>query len=153
MGSILMPGLAASNSAIVCFQIGSYCDSVKLAVCHCRTIGCCATTGPGAAASAQSTAQINRRRMLTPPANVSAIERIRAFGARLRLEWHLGKHVEIRLDAETRAFGQQEVTVLEADRNARCAIAKRALAFHLLEDEEIRYRGRQVHGCNGADRA
>src|ERR1022692_2231246 len=42
-GSILMPGLAAGIAAIVCFHTGSYWLSVRLAVCHCNTIGCWAS--------------------------------------------------------------------------------------------------------------
>src|SRR5213078_1848499 len=60
-GSTLMQGLAASNSAIVAFHTGSYCDSVRFAVCHCMTIGCWADAAPNARQAATATTRMTLR--------------------------------------------------------------------------------------------
>src|SRR5689334_20567992 len=95
-GSIFTPGLTASNSLIVSFHTGSYCDSVRLAVCHCSTTGCCALVAPNAAA--QASARMLRTIecfMLAPSGNRLAIQRARALGARLRPSTELAQNLEI----------------------------------------------------------
>src|SRR5437016_5942553 len=128
-----MPGLAASNSAIVAFHTGSYCDSVRLAVCHCNTIGCCAAADPAAKHAARAT----RSRVVGCIDSSLAIERARPLGTRLRAECHFLQRVEVRLDTEPRTLRQQKISLLEADRHGRRAIAERALRLHLLENEKI----------------
>src|SRR5690242_20107560 len=153
-GSIRMPGFAASNSAIVFFHTGSYCDSVRFAVCHCRTIGCCAIDG-AIASDANATASVARivERVMTPPDALSSIQRAAALGARLRPISVLLQKREIGLDAETGSVGQHECAVLEADRRGARTIAQFALRLHLLEDQEVRHRRGEVHRCCHADRS
>src|SRR5881396_1514290 len=95
-GSTLMPGLAASNSAMVAFHTGSYCDSVRLAVCHCNTIGCCAAADP----AAKHAASAARSRAVRRIGASLAVERARPLGARLRAERHFLQRVEVRFDTE-----------------------------------------------------
>src|SRR5450432_3459454 len=76
----------------------------------------------------------------------SAIERTRTLGARLRTKCEFLQGFQIRLDAESGAFRQHEVAVLEADGNAGHAIAQCALRLHLLEDQEIGNGSGEMHG-------
>src|SRR5213078_3615306 len=99
-GSTLMPGLAASNSAMVAFHTGSYCDSVRFAVCHCRMIGCWADAVPNARQAAMRVMM----RMGILLGDALPVQRARPLGARLRAERHLLQRVEVRLDAESRAL-------------------------------------------------
>src|SRR5436190_6605721 len=143
-----MPGLAASNSAMVAFHTGSYCDSVRLAVCHCNTIGCCAAADP----AAKHAASAARSRAVRRIGASLAEERARPLGARLRAERHFLQRVEVRFDTETWTLRQQEMSLFEADGHGRRAIAERALRLHLFENEKIRDPRREMHGRRRADR-
>src|SRR5207249_11980725 len=87
-GSILMPGLAASNSAMVAFHTGSYCDSVRFAVCHCRMIGCWADAAPKARQAATAAMRVMMR-MGIILRDALPVQRARPLGAQLRAERHL----------------------------------------------------------------
>src|SRR5450432_566859 len=150
-----MPGFAASNSAIVCFQIGSYWLSVRLAVCHCSTTGCAAAERATASTDA-ATQAVNAFVCFIVSSDfrlVSAVKRSGSLGTRLGLEWHILQRVEIGLDAESWAFRQEELAVLEADRHCRGHVAKRSLRLHLLEHQEIRNGRGEMHRGGGADRS
>src|SRR4029079_10293995 len=143
-GSTLMPGFAASNSAIVCFQTGSYWLSVRFAVCLCARIACCAPA-PTLHASAATATAINDPMLRFMSVPSLSIQGVGALGARLRPGRVLAQHVETRLDAEPRALRQQEMSILEADRRGRRMVAERALRLHLLEDVEVRDGGAHLN--------
>src|SRR6185437_13112401 len=87
-GSILIPGCAVSNSAIVFLQIGSYWLSVRFAVCHCSTICGSARAVPDAAA-ATIAASTRRTPSLVLMRLLLVVQRAGALRARLRAIAHV----------------------------------------------------------------